>query len=59
MQKDAVNDDDTELVRSIARGDKPALSRLYDRYAGQLLALGIRMLGGRSEAEDLLHDVFL
>jgi RNA polymerase sigma-70 factor (ECF subfamily) len=53
------NEEDALLVRSIAAGDKTALSRLYDRYCGQLMALGIRMLGGRSDAEDLLHDVML
>ena len=53
------NDDNAELVRAIARGDTKALSHLYDRFSSQLLALGVRMLGGRSEAEDLLHDVFL
>ena len=59
MLKETSNDDDTNLVRAVARGEKSALSGLYDRYSGQMLALGIRMLGGRSEAEDLLHDVFL
>lgn len=53
------NDEDAALVRRVALGDKTALSHLYDRYTSQLLALGIRMMGGRSEAEDLLHDVFL
>jgi RNA polymerase sigma-70 factor (ECF subfamily) len=51
--------DDILIVQAIARGDKRALSKLYDRYAGVLLGLGIRMMGGRSEGEDLLHDVFL
>ncbi len=53
------NDEDAALVRAVAAGDKRSLARLYERYAGQLLALGIRMLGVRSEAEDLLHDVML
>ena len=53
------NHDDAELVKRMARGDKIALSGLYDRYAGLLLGLAIRMMGGRSEAEDLMHDVFL
>lgn len=53
------NPEDAELVLLMARGDKAALSGLYDRYAGLLLGLAIRMMGGRSEAEDLMHDVFL
>ena len=51
--------DDAELIRRSARGDKAALSALYDRYAGLLQALAIRMMGSRSEAEDLMHDVFV
>jgi RNA polymerase sigma-70 factor, ECF subfamily len=53
------NEADAALVRRIARGDKGALSELYDGYGPQLLALGVRILGQRSEAEDLLHDVLL
>jgi RNA polymerase sigma-70 factor (ECF subfamily) len=53
------NEADALLVRGIAEGDRQALARLYDRYAGHMLALGQRILGERREAEDLLHDVFL
>jgi RNA polymerase sigma-70 factor (ECF subfamily) len=50
---------DPALVAAMATGDAEALAALYDRYAGLLLALGLRILGERREAEDLLHDVFL
>lgn len=50
---------DAELVMSMSRGDRAALGALYDRHGSTLLALGLRMLGDRREAEDLLHDVFL
>jgi RNA polymerase sigma-70 factor (ECF subfamily) len=53
------NDGDATLVQAVAAGDRPALARLYDRYAGHLIALGQRILGDRREAEDVLHDVFL
>jgi RNA polymerase sigma-70 factor (ECF subfamily) len=53
------NYDDAELVQRMAQGDKAALARLYDAHAGLLLGLAIRMLGGRRDAEDLVHDVFL
>jgi RNA polymerase sigma-70 factor (ECF subfamily) len=55
----ADDDDDVLLVRAIADGDRGALARLYDRYASILLALALRILRDRREAEDLLHDVFL
>jgi RNA polymerase sigma-70 factor (ECF subfamily) len=54
-----VGEDDTEILRSVAAGDKQALGALYDRHAGVMLALGMRIVGVRREAEDLLHDVFL
>ena len=50
---------DIDVLRRLAGGDKQALGELYDRHAGVMLALGIRILGLRREAEDLLHDVFL
>jgi RNA polymerase sigma-70 factor (ECF subfamily) len=53
------NHEDAQLVRRMALGDQAALSSLYDRYTSPLLGLAIRMMGGRSEAEDLVHDVFL
>jgi RNA polymerase sigma-70 factor (ECF subfamily) len=55
----ADDDDDVALVGAIAAGDRPALARLYDRYASILLALALRIIRDRREAEDLLHDVFL
>ncbi len=48
------------LIQSIAGGDRVALASLYDRYAGTLVALAERLLGGgKREAQDLVHDVFL
>jgi RNA polymerase sigma-70 factor (ECF subfamily) len=43
----------------MARGDRQALAALYDRRAPTLLAIGMRLLRDRAEAEDVLHDVFL
>ena len=50
---------DIALLRRLAAGEKAALGVLYDRHAGLLLALGVRIVGVRREAEDLVHDVFL
>ena len=46
-------------VRAIADGDRECLGLLYDRFAPALMAVGVRILGDRREAEDVLHDVFL
>jgi RNA polymerase sigma-70 factor, ECF subfamily len=51
--------EDARLVAAMARGDTEALAQLYDLHAPVMLALAQRILGGRSEAEDLVHDVFL
>ena len=53
------DDDDVELVRAIAAGDRNGLAALYDRYAPILLGMAMRIIRDRREAEDLLHDVFL
>lgn len=58
---DATADDeaDVALIQAMAAGDREALAALYDRHAPTLMALGLRILKHRGEAEDLLHDVFL
>lgn len=50
---------DGRLVQAMAAGDRKALGLLYDRHVQCLLAVGVRMLGSRAEAEDLVHDVLL
>jgi RNA polymerase sigma-70 factor (ECF subfamily) len=50
---------DAALVAALATGDREALARLYDGHSSLLLALGLRILGDRTAAEDVLHDVFL
>ena len=51
--------DDSLLMAAVVRGDRGALADLYDRHSGVLLAVGLRIVGDRAQAEDLLHDVFL
>ncbi len=57
----AADDDaaDAALVEAMARGDRDALAKLYERHAAVLLGLALRIVRERREAEDLLHDVFL
>jgi RNA polymerase sigma-70 factor (ECF subfamily) len=50
---------DEHLVVAVARGDRTAMAALYDRYAPLLLAVASRIVGNRTQAEDLLHDVLL
>lgn len=46
------------MLERIAGRDPQALADLYDRYARVSLALAGRILGDRSEAEDVLQIVF-
>jgi RNA polymerase sigma-70 factor, ECF subfamily len=52
--------DPAELVAAMAAGDSGApLSALYSLYASTVLALLMKMLGSRSEAEEILQEVFV
>lgn len=47
------------LVELIKRGDRASQRELYDRYGGRLLAISMRYIGSREQAEDNLHDSFI
>jgi RNA polymerase sigma-70 factor (ECF subfamily) len=46
-------------LESIAEGQTDALGQLYDRHAESLLAVGLKVLSDREDAEDVIHDVCL
>jgi RNA polymerase sigma-70 factor (ECF subfamily) len=46
-------------LSAIAGGDKTALRVLYERHAGLLFSLALKILGNRSDAEDVLQETFL
>jgi RNA polymerase sigma-70 factor (ECF subfamily) len=50
---------DDQLMEGVRRGDGRAVAALYDRYSGLIFALGLRMLGDREAAEELVQEVFL
>lgn len=52
-------DDPARLIIQVARGDREAFGRFYDRYASLVFTFALRLLRVRSEAEDLLQEVFL
>jgi len=56
---DGAPERERQLIERLQRGDPTALGELYDIHAARMLALGVRLLKQRKEAEDLLHDVFL
>ena len=50
---------DVARMRALAAGDESALAALYDRHAPVMLAVALRILRARQDAEDLVHDVFV
>lgn len=49
---------DRDLLRAVAARDSYALGRLFDRYGSAVLALCLRILRNRQDAEEILVDVF-
>lgn len=50
---------DAELVALALAGDRLAEEAIFCRYVNEVIALALRMLGNRSEAEDVAQDTFL
>jgi RNA polymerase sigma-70 factor (ECF subfamily) len=48
-----------DLVQQVAQQDREAFSQLYDRCSSLVFSLAMRMLRVRSDAEDLLQEVFV
>jgi RNA polymerase sigma-70 factor (ECF subfamily) len=51
--------DDVELIRRMKSGDKLAFSDFYDRFSRPLFSVALRILKDRSEAEEVVHEIFL
>jgi RNA polymerase sigma-70 factor (ECF subfamily) len=48
-----------QLIQQVAKQDREAFSQLYDRFSALVFTLAMRMLKVRSDAEDLLQEVFV
>lgn len=49
----------TVWIAEIARGDRRAFEKFYDRYASLVFTFAMRILRDRPAAEDLLQEIFL
>jgi RNA polymerase sigma-70 factor (ECF subfamily) len=47
------------LIPRVLAGDMDALSILYRRHAADMLGVAYRLLGSRSDAEDVIQDLFV
>ena len=46
-------------LQAVASGDRPALQLVYRQTSAKLFGVCVRILGDRSEAEDVLQEVYL
>ncbi len=46
-------------LQQVAQGDQAALRQVYDLTSAKLFGVCLRILGDRSEAEDVLQDIYL
>jgi RNA polymerase sigma-70 factor (ECF subfamily) len=50
---------DAALMRAFASREPAAATELYERFASRVYGLGIVMLGGDAQAQDLVQDTFV
>lgn len=51
--------EEQQLIIEVARGDRLAMRRLYDQYAGYAMAVGLRYVPNEEELKDILQDCFI
>ena len=59
MNADARRRQLAAALNRVAQGDKPALRLVYDMTSAKLFGVCLRILNDRTEAEDVLQDVYL
>ena len=59
LERDAMADAVDALLLRVATGDQPAFEALYRSTSGKLLGICLRVLSDRTEAEDVLQDVYV
>ena len=55
---EATPGEDRHIVERIAAGQGDALAALYDRHAGAVFTLAVRIVRERAEAEEVVQEVF-
>ena len=48
-----------QLLDDLRSGDRQAMRRLYERYSGYAMAVGLRYVPDRNEVRDVLQDSFV
>jgi RNA polymerase sigma-70 factor (ECF subfamily) len=55
----AAEQNDEELLLRVSAQDAFALEVLYERYSRLFMGIGLRILGDRGEAEEIVQDIFV
>lgn len=50
---------DAALIAAVRAGNQKAMAQLYDRYAGVVYSVALRVLGETAAAEDVLQEIFM
>ena len=57
--EDEAADTSAGLLAAVARQDAPAFESLYRRFSKTMFSLALRIIGSRTEAEDIVSEVFI
>ena len=48
-----------ELLEAVKAGDRQAMRRLYERYKGYAMSIGLRYIPEHYDVEDVVQDAFI
>ena len=48
-----------QLLEAVKAGDRQAMRRLYERYKGYAMSIGLRYIPNDADAEDVVQDSFV
>mgnify|MGYP000294719417 CR=1 FL=1 len=51
--------EDADILAAAAQGREAALGEIYDRFHRQCFSFAVRMLGGESDAEEVVQETFV
>ena len=52
-------ENEQQLLNAIQTGDRSAMKRLYERYKGYAMSIGLRYIPEMSDVEDVVQDSFV
>jgi RNA polymerase sigma-70 factor (ECF subfamily) len=55
----SASEDPSSLIAACARGERAALKAIYEREAGAMLGVAVRIVRRREIAEEIVHDAFV